>query len=123
MSRISISAAELEVMQVLWRTPGLGASDVHTALANDKDWSSRTVKTLLARLVEKGALATRADGRRFLYQPLIAEADYKGEAAGRFLDGLFSGRASDLVASLADTRGVSDEDIAELEKLIEALKK
>ena len=46
---MKISAAELDVMSVLWQTPGLAASDVHDALGDEKDWTSRTVKTLLAR--------------------------------------------------------------------------
>ena len=74
---MKISAAELEVLSILWEQPGIAATDVHTALANDKDWTSRTVKTLLARLVEKGAAMTQEDGRRYLYFPAIDEEAYK----------------------------------------------
>lgn len=45
---MKISDAELDVMSVLWARPGLAASDVHDALGTEKDWTSRTVKTLLA---------------------------------------------------------------------------
>lgn len=120
---IKISRAELDIMKVLWRTDRLAASDVHAQLANNKDWTSRTVKTLLARLVEKGALSTEADGRRYLYQTAISETEYKTSAAGQFVDRIFSGRAAPLVAHLADSRGLSEEDIAELEKLLGELKK
>lgn len=120
---IQISAAELEVMGILWETPGLAASDVHEKLGDEKDWNVRTVKTFLARLVEKGALTTREDGRRYLYFPAIQEADYKADAAGKFVDRVFSGRAAPLVAYLADSRGLTEDDIAELEKLLGELKK
>ena len=120
---MKISAAELDVMSVLWRSPGLAASDVHQALGNEKDWTSRTVKTLLARLVEKGALRTEEDGRRYLYFPLIAEDAYKARAARQFVDRVFSGRAAPLIAHLADARGLSQDDIAELERLLGELKK
>jgi predicted transcriptional regulator len=108
---------------VLWQTPGLAASDVHEALGDEKDWTSRTVKTLLARLVEKGALRTEEDGRRYLYYPIIEEGAYKAKAASQFVDRVFSGRAAPLVAHLADTRGLTPEDIEELERLLGDLKK
>ncbi|MEZ5953083.1 MAG: BlaI/MecI/CopY family transcriptional regulator [Hyphomonas sp.] len=120
---MKISAAELDVMSVLWKTPGLAAADVHEALGDEKHWTSRTVKTLLARLVEKGALSTEEDGRRYLYFPMITEDSYKSKAARQFVDRVFSGRAAPLVAHLADSRGLTPEDIAELERLLGELKK
>ena len=119
---MKISGAELEVMNVLWRRPGLGAADVFEALEDHKDWNIRTVKTLLARLVEKGALETTQDGRRYLYSPLVEQRDYKAHAARQFIDRVFSGRAAPLVAHLAESEGLTDEDIAELEALLGTLK-
>lgn len=120
---IQITKAELEIMKVLWATDGLGASEVHTALANKQEWTSRTVKTLLSRLVEKGALTTEQDGRRYLYRTALQESAYKTRAAGQFIDRMFSGRAAPLIAHLADGRGLTDQDIADLEKLLGELKK
>ena len=119
---MQISDAELEVMKVLWKRPGLSAADVHDALSSAQDWSRQTVKTLLARLAEKGALATKEEGRRYLYSPLIDRAAYETRAAGQFVDKMFAGRTAPLVAHLADSRGLTPEDIAELESLIERLK-
>ncbi|MEL6323379.1 MAG: BlaI/MecI/CopY family transcriptional regulator [Pseudomonadota bacterium] len=120
---IQISKAELEIMKVLWAADGLGATDVHAALGDQQDWTIRTVKTLLARLVEKGALETEQDGRRYLYRTRLRESDYKSRAAGQFIDRMFSGRAAPLIAHLADARGLSEEDITELEQLLGELKK
>lgn len=119
---MKISDAELDVMGVVWKSPGLAASDVHSALGAERDWTSRTVKTLLARLVEKGVLRTEEDGRRYLYYPLVEEGAYKARAAGKFVDQVFSGRAAPLVAHLADARGLTAEDIADLEKILGDLK-
>jgi len=120
---MKIWSAELDVMSVLWARPGIAASDVHAALGEEKSWTTRTVKTLLSRLVEKGALGTQEDGRRYLYTPLISQDDYQGKAARQFVDRVFSGRAAPLVAHLADGRGLSPQDIEELEKLLGELKK
>ena len=119
---LQISPAELEIMKVLWRKPGLGASEIADALEDSRDWNIRTIKTLLSRLVEKGALATEQDGRRFLYRPLIEKAAYQKKAASQFVDRLFGGKAAPLIAHLADARGLSDEDIEELEALLGRLK-
>ena len=119
---LQITPAELEIMTVLWRQPGLGASDIADVLENERDWNIRTIKTLLSRLVEKGALHTEQDGRRFLYHPAVAMADYQGRAASQFVDRLFGGRAAPLIAQLADARGLTNDDIEELEALLGRLK-
>ncbi len=119
---MQITKAELEIMHVLWDVSGLGATEIHAKLKAETSWSIRTVKTLLSRLTEKGALATTQHGRKFHYAPLVSQHDYQASAAGQFIDRVFSGRAAPLVAHLADTRGLTDEDIAELETLIGKLK-
>jgi BlaI family transcriptional regulator, penicillinase repressor len=120
---VQVSPAELEIMKVLWRAPGIGASEVFEALSGQKDWNIRTVKTLISRLVDKGALSTEQEGRRFLYSPLIKESDYQKKAARQIVDQVFNGRAAPLVAHLAEAGDLSAEDIAELEALLGKLKK
>ena len=119
---LQITPAELEIMKVLWRKPGLGASEIAEALETSRDWNIRTIKTLLSRLVEKSALTTAQDGRRFLYSPAIEKGAYQKKAAGQLIDRLFGGRAAPLIAQLADARGLSEEDIQELEALLGRLK-
>lgn len=120
---MQVSPAELEIMKVLWRQPGIGAADIFDALKSDKDWNIRTVKTLIARLVDKGALSTEQDGRRFLYTPEIREDDYQKKATRQLLDRVFNGRTAPLVAHLAEAGDLTRDDIAELEALLGKLKK
>ncbi len=120
---MQISQAELDVMNVLWATPSLGAQEVFEALENQKDWNIRTVKTLLSRLVEKGAIATTPEGRRFLYRPVLKQKDYRAQVTTQFIDKVFSGKAAPLVAQLADAGDLTQEDINDLEKLLGELKK
>ena len=125
--KVRISQSELDVMDVLWaQSPQnipMGASEVAQQLAESKDWNIRTIKTLLARLVEKGALSTTTEGRRYLYAPLITKDNYAAGATRRLSDRLFGGRAAPLVMHLAKDDGLSDADIAELEALLEKLKR
>ncbi|MCC7394880.1 MAG: BlaI/MecI/CopY family transcriptional regulator [Sphingomonadaceae bacterium] len=119
--RERISESELAVMDVVWSSAPITANAVADALVAYRDWSLQTVKTLLARLVVKGALSTEQDGRRFLYRPLIAREDYRAREGRRFVDRLFEGRVSPLVAQLAEQEALSDSDIAELKMIIDRL--
>jgi BlaI family transcriptional regulator, penicillinase repressor len=117
-----ISDAEHAVMEVLWDSSPRSATDVCEAICATRDWSIATVKTLLSRLVAKGALATEPEGRRFLYRPLIARSAYVGGESQRLVDRLFGGRASSLFAHLAQSEALSDQDLAEMEALLKELR-
>lgn len=118
-----ISNAEFEVMEVLWETSPLAAADIADRLEDRTSWSLKTVKTLLSRLVEKGAAAHEPDGRRYLYSPVLSRADYARSAANSLAKRVFGGRAAPLVAHLAEGDGLSPQDIQELEALIEEIKR
>jgi predicted transcriptional regulator len=118
-----ISDAEYAVMEALWQQSPQTAAEVCEAVCEARGWSMPTVKTLLARLVNKGALGTRPDGRRFLYTPLIERSAYVGTESRRLVDRLFGGRAAPLFAHLAQSEQLTDEDIAEIEHLLKELRK
>lgn len=115
---IEISNAELKVMQILWQRQPLSANDVVAALADDKDWHEKTVKTLLNRLVSKGALGFEKDGRAYLYYPLIAEQDYQLQQSRSFVERLFAGRVAPLVAGFASQNKLNADDVEQLKQLI-----
>ncbi|MCD1599128.1 BlaI/MecI/CopY family transcriptional regulator [Rheinheimera aquimaris] len=115
---IEISNAELKVMQVLWQRQPLSANDVVAALADNKDWHEKTVKTLLNRLVSKGALGFDKDGRAYLYYPLIAEQDYQLQQSRSFVERLFAGRVAPLVAGFASQNKLNADDVEQLKQLI-----
>ena len=117
-----ISDAELDLMEVLWAAPeALTAAEVAEGLVK-RGWSLATVKTMLSRLVTKGAISHREDGRRFLYSPAIEREAYVGTESKRFVERLFGGRLSPLVARLAEEDALDAKDIAEIEALLKELK-
>ena len=118
-----ISEAEHAVMEALWTRAPLTAAEVCEDVCSDRDWTLATVKTLLSRLVAKRAVTTEADGKRFLYSPKIARSRYLGGESRRLVDRLFGGRAAPLVAHLAAQEALTDSDIAEIEALLETLKR
>lgn len=118
-----ITKAEFQVMDVLWAESPMAAADVAERLAGETGWSLKTVKTLLSRLVEKGAVAHEPDGRRYLYRPNVTRDAYARRATKKLADQLFGGRAAPLVAHLAEGDGLSEDDLKDLEALIEELKR
>jgi BlaI family penicillinase repressor len=118
-----ISDAEHAVMEALWDKSPLTAADVCERVCEERDWSMPTVKTLLGRLVAKGAVETRPDGRRFLYTPLIARAEYVGSESKRLVARLFGGRAAPLFAHLAESEALTEQDLAEIEALLKELRR
>ena len=116
------SDSEMQVLSALWEKAPQTAADLTQRIGKINGWTQATVKTLLARLVQKGAVTAEADGRRYLYRPAIDRAEAVGEESQRFVDRLFGGRVSPMIAHLAEREALSDADIAEIEALLRKLK-
>ena len=115
---MQISDAESTVMEILWQRSPLGAEDVVAELARDHDWQEATIKTLLNRLLKKGAVRATKDGRRYLYSPVLKREDWVHGQSRGLLDRLFGGRVAPLVAHFSEKGKLSAKDIAELKRLI-----
>eukprot|EP01031_Cornospumella_fuschlensis_P010559 gene10559-12933_t len=70
---LPISDAEAQVMRQLWQRAPQAADEIAAALGPRQGWQLATVKTLLNRLLKKGAVTAERDGRRFLYAPAVPE--------------------------------------------------
>lgn len=116
-----ISGAESQVMEALWDQSPRTAEEIATVVGPEQDWTEATVKTLLNRLLKKNAVAAERDGRRFLYRPLLSRDAYVQSESQGLLDRLFDGRLAPLVSHFSQQSQLSDEDIAELKRVIEAL--
>lgn len=112
-----ISEAELEIMRLLWEWgQPMTVTQIRTEMAKRCDWEATTVKTLLGRLYQKGAVERiLRDGQKvYSYSPLVSREDYGQESAGRLIGKLFGGSAKKLVAALIQSDKLSREDITEL---------
>ena len=118
---VSISEAESVVMEVLWRSSPIATEDVMAALEPNGKWQESTVKTLLNRLLKKGAISARKDGRRYLYSPILKRKQWLSNESTGFLNRLFDGRVAPLVAHFSQQRKLSKNDIAEIKRLIQEL--
>ena len=118
-----LSDAEWDVMEVLWSSAEpLTATDIDEKLQQGRDWSLATVKSLLSRLLAKGAVTPRKEGRAFLYSPAIERDSYVSHESRRFVDRLFGGRLSPLIAQLAEEESLDADDVAAIERLLKQMK-
>lgn len=115
-----ISDAEWQVMVVVWeRAPKpVTAAEVVEALAGKRSWSPRTVKTLLGRLLRKGALGHRAEGNRYVYFPRIARDACVRRESRWFLERVFDGDALNAMVHLAKAGNLTDEQIHQLREML-----
>jgi BlaI family transcriptional regulator, penicillinase repressor len=118
---MQISEAESAVMDVLWRRQPLAADEVAAELAPLRGWQEATVKTLLNRLLNKGAIRAEREGRRYPYAPVLKREDWVLDESQGLLERLFDGRVAPLVAHFSAHRRLSGKDIAELRRLLEEL--
>ena len=123
MRKINISDAESRVMDVLWQCSPLGADEVVAALADSTGWQDKTVRTLLNRLLRKGALTHRKDGRRYLYSPAVSREAYLNQQSRSLINRLFDGRVAPLVAHFREHEELSRDDVAELRRLLDAIER
>jgi Predicted transcriptional regulator len=120
---VSISDAESRVMEVLWQRSPQSAEEIVAALRQVTDWHAKTIKTLLNRLLGKGAASAQKDGRRYLYSPLLPREAWQRQESRSLLDRVFGGRVAPLLAHFSQHEKLSAKDIAELRKLIDAIDK
>jgi BlaI family transcriptional regulator, penicillinase repressor len=118
---VPISEAESRVMEVLWQKAPLSSEQIVAAVQSNSDWHEKTIRTLLNRLLSKGAVEATRDGRRYLYVPLLSRAQWQSEESRNLLDRVFGGRVAPLLAHFSQHEKLSAKDIAELRKLIDAI--
>ena len=88
------------------------------AIAKPRDWQESTVKTLLGRLLKKGAVRAQKEGRRFIYVPTLAREEWLSRESEGLLNRLYGGRVAPLVAHFSRHRKLSKRDIRDLKRLI-----
>jgi predicted transcriptional regulator len=105
-------------MEVLWRRSPLVTEEIVSILIGQQEWQEATIKTLLNRLLKKGAIRAEKDGRRYLYSPVLARDEWLSNESKGLLDRLFGGRVAPLVAHFSRHGKLSKKDIADLKRMI-----
>ena len=122
MNNLSISNAEWEVMNVLWERSPLGTNAIVEALAH-KDWTPQTIRTLITRLANKGALKFEKSGREYLYTPLISKEDRARHERGSFVKRVYNGAVTPMLVNFIEDETLSPEDLDLLRKMLDEKEK
>jgi BlaI family penicillinase repressor len=120
---VRMTEAEWEVMGVVWQRASAPASDIAEALRESRRWSLATVRTLLRRLVNKGALAQRAEGKRYLYTPLVSIEACIHEESNSFWDRILRRAPLPALLHMVQRADLSKADLQELRRILLGKKK
>jgi BlaI family penicillinase repressor len=119
----ALSPAEWRVMTTLWEHGALDARGVYAALADDREWAYQTVKTLLSRLVAKGAVEYDQVGNSYLYRPAVPREEMTRQEVRNVFERVVGAAVSPVLAHFIDEAELSDEDIRNLQKLLDEKRK
>lgn len=117
------TAAELEILNILWEEEPLTVKDVHEKLAQTKDVGYTTALKIMQNMTTKGLLKRTPNGKNHLYATCYKKEETRGKLLDRFLEATFSGSASSLVMQLLGNKKTSKKDLDEIKKIIEQMEK
>ena len=118
-----ISATEWEIMRAVWEQHPIKADDIVTRLQkDDPSWHPITAKTLINRLVKKGALSFTEAGRAYLYSPAVNERDSVIAESNTFLTRVFDGSIKGMVSYFLAEKKLTPNQVKDLKKVLDAVK-
>ncbi|OTN77247.1 CopY/TcrY family copper transport repressor [Enterococcus sp. 8G7_MSG3316] len=117
---IKISDSEWEVMRVIWTMGQSTAKEITDLLSTNKNWKSATVKTLLGRLVKKGVLEPEAQGKKFIYTPLVSEEATVRSATENLFSHICAKKIGQTISEMLTEADLTVEDIQMLQEALAA---
>ena len=118
-SKPQISNAEWEVMEVVWALGPSTPAEIIDRVATGREWNHRTVRTLLSRLIDKGALRREEDGPRSIYRAAVSRRSCVREEGRTFLNKVFGGDATSLIVHFAKDARIPPEVIERLKRMLD----
>ncbi|WP_257348266.1 penicillinase repressor BlaI [Pseudalkalibacillus decolorationis] len=115
----SISEAEWEVMNVLWKKAPQTANEVISSLQKKKDWKPKTVRTLLDRLAQKKVVGVNQDQKVYTFFPLYSQDDCQHAEAQSFIKRIYGGTLKSMLVQFIQEDSLSEEDIKELRSILD----
>jgi BlaI family penicillinase repressor len=120
---IELTEAEWPVIKAVWETEPCTAPVIQEKLFKATGWHYSTVRTLMDRLVAKGVLHARKEGKLTIYKSAVTRAQAQHGEVFYAMKHAFNGALTPMVQCLLDNTEVDAEELAKLEALIKARKK
>ncbi|MHC0039546.1 MULTISPECIES: BlaI/MecI/CopY family transcriptional regulator [Bacillaceae] len=113
-----ITDAEWIVMKVLWEEAPLTSTKIVEAVSSNKNWSPKTIHSLISRLVKKGFLGVDKEKPLYEYYPLVDKRDCILDETRSFIQKVYDGSIHLMLANFIKEEKISEEEIEELERLL-----
>ena len=111
---------QLAIMRVLWNHGQATVAEVHEALEPERGLALTTIATMLTKMEKKGVVDHHAEGRRFIYRPLVSESQVRRSMVADLTSQLFRGDVTALVNHLLSEYEIDDRELTQLRELISA---
>ena len=115
----SISDAEFEVMDIIWKVAPISTNEIADRLTSIKDWSPKTIHTMLTRLEKKGVITHTKESRSFIYSPCIEKQAYLDAESRTLANRFFDGAMNQMLVSFVQQKDLSASDIEKLQSILD----
>lgn len=116
-----ISDSEWLVLRCLWKKSPLEIKEIQGMLNEETGWTGNMVRSLVVRLLDKGAIGAETQDRYFRYYPIASEEDCVRQETRSFVDRVFEGSVSKLFAAFAGSGKLSKKDRKEIEAILKQM--
>jgi len=117
------TAAELEILNILWKKEPLTVKEIHEKLVGKKDVGYTTALKIMQNMTAKGLLRRKPNGKSHLYYSNIKKEETRGKLLDRFLESTFAGSASGLLMQLLGNKKTSAKELEEIKRIINEIDK
>lgn len=114
-----ISESEYEIMKVIWSKYPIKAQEIVDLFKVKSDWSEKTIKTLISRLLKKDAIGYEKEGKAYMYHPLIKEIQYRKFENTSFLKRVYSGTIDNMLLNFIKDIKLSRSELDQIKKLLD----
>lgn len=115
---VHLTDLQLAIVRILWDREECTVAAAQAALLPERPLAQTTVATILTRLEKRGVVAHRPNGRQFVYRALVTEGDVRLSMVRELTNMLFGGSSVALISHVLHDRGVSDQDLGELRRIV-----
>lgn len=113
-----ISNAEWEIMRVIWTKGQVTSKELTEVLFQHQGWSASTVKTLLARLLDKEVLSYQKQGRAFLYEARVSERELNQAELDKVLSRICQRKHAELLSKVLEDLPMTADQLADFQALL-----
>lgn len=120
---VELTEAEWSVIKAVWENEPCTAPAVQEKLFQPTGWTYSTVRTLMDRMVAKGALQAHKEGKSTIYRSVVTRAQAQRGELFYTLKHAFNGALTPMVQCLLENKDLDADELEKLELLIKAKKK